>query len=202
MQRVRFRPTTSRDKPAPRLDRHHRDGRRRIGMQFLDRRLDRTRQRGARLDDHHRLLGALDLALPPVDRNHVGQNVHAGREPPLDQRRRPAPPRQSRAKSYRRTPRVPCPCPRPGMTGAAWETCRCRKRRKPIYERIAFVASPAPEARKALARLTQALRQRHAGKGRRRGGARRRRTDAAHAAPADEHRQRRSTACTAAPSAS
>ena len=47
---------------------------------------DRVGQRGAGLDDHHRLLGALDLSLPPVVRNHARQDVDAGREPPLDQR--------------------------------------------------------------------------------------------------------------------
>jgi hypothetical protein len=75
-------------------------------------------------------------------------------------------------------------------------------RKTPKYERIAFVASPAPEAKKALARLVKRYGNVTPSKGRRRGRARRRRPDAAHLAPGHEGPAGRSTACTAAPSAS
>ena len=41
-------------------------------------------QAGAGLDEHDDLLGPLDFVLPPVVRDHSRQDIHAGREPPLD----------------------------------------------------------------------------------------------------------------------
>jgi hypothetical protein len=38
------------------------------------------------LDNHHRFVAALDLALPAVERDHAGQDVDAGGEPPFEQR--------------------------------------------------------------------------------------------------------------------
>ena len=60
------------------LQRDHDDRRHRIGVHALDRRRHPLAQRGAGLDDHHRLLAPLDRALPPVVGNHARQDVNAG----------------------------------------------------------------------------------------------------------------------------
>src|SRR5262249_22691393 len=72
--------------PVAALDRQHQDRRRGIGMHLLYRCADLLGERGAGLDDHHHLLAALERALPPIMRDHAGQNIHAGTQPPLDQR--------------------------------------------------------------------------------------------------------------------
>src|SRR6478752_1838116 len=54
-------------------------------MQLLYRETHLLGERRACLDDHHHLFAALDHALPPVERNHAGQNVYAASKLALDQ---------------------------------------------------------------------------------------------------------------------
>src|SRR5437867_5670447 len=68
------------------LDRNDQDRGRGVGMHFLDRGAHALRERGAGLDDHHDLLTALERALPPIMRDHAGQDVDARAETALDQR--------------------------------------------------------------------------------------------------------------------
>src|SRR5215471_7472073 len=148
------------------LDRKHQDRGRGVGVHLLDRRADGPRERAAGLDDHHHLLAALDRTLPPIVRDHAGEDVDARAQALLDQcaagplrldnrgigridedralhvhhlagrgRRLPAD-----CASISEAPRVPMT--RPAMSPATQS-----------FKRIAFVASPIPEAREALERL-------------------------------------------------
>src|SRR6266536_512500 len=68
------------------LDRDHQEGRRGVGVHLFDRRAHALRERVAGLDEHYHLLAALDRALPPIVRDHPGQDVGAGAQVLLDQR--------------------------------------------------------------------------------------------------------------------
>jgi NAD+ kinase len=105
-------------------------------------------ERRSGLDNHHCFLAALDFALPPIVRNHAGQDIDACAQAALDQR--PADPlrldsgRMSRIDEDRALHVQP-------------PANRMNTRRSPArtssYDRIAFVASPIPEAQDALQRL-------------------------------------------------
>lgn len=68
------------------LDRQHHDGRGIIRVRRLDAGPHRFGERRPGLHDHHGFLGAFDRALPPVDRDHAGQDVDAGGEAGAHQR--------------------------------------------------------------------------------------------------------------------
>src|SRR5262249_47587064 len=115
-------------------------------------------ERGPGLDDHHRLLAAFDRALPAVDRGHMGQDVHASRKLALHQlpagRLRLDSRGPSRIHEHRAFHGFLALLAHQMTHGRAGGLGRAMLR-KTGYERIAFVASPAPEARKALARLSR-----------------------------------------------
>src|SRR5215469_728230 len=67
------------------LDRQYQYSRGRIGVQLPHRGADRLGERGARLDDHYRLIAPFDGALPPIQRHHAGQDIDAGAQPSFDQ---------------------------------------------------------------------------------------------------------------------
>src|SRR5262249_54097280 len=147
------------------LDREHEDGGRGVGMHLLDRRADAAGERAAGLDDHHHLLAALDRPLPPIMRDHAGEDVDARAQALLDECA-PGPLRldnrgigridEDRALHVPTLPVAGAACGRVRLNVRGAERPTTRPAMSPAtqsFKRIAFVASPIPEARDALERL-------------------------------------------------
>src|SRR5207248_415417 len=111
-------------------------------------------ERCARLDDHHDLLTALDFALPPVVRDHPGQDIDAGRKAPL-QHGLPDPLRLDKGWIGRIDENRALGVHEHPPSGRLREAARPRPMTNSRHPRIAFVASPIAEAEDARARLAK-----------------------------------------------
>ena len=139
-----------------------------VGVHLLDGGAHLLGQAGAGFDDHHHFVAALDRALPPIVRDHAGQDVDAGAQPALDQGL-PGPLRLDNGWKGRidenRAFHVHSPAaavaPRRQVYTPSLPTMPKRPA-APRYKRIAFVASAGPRRsrRGAGSRAATAMRGR------------------------------------------